>query len=215
MKVVQTLDERARKQPELDDCRALFDTPEGRAKLRAGYATQVRAPPPGVPWAENDALFERELRAGFHWQTVVADHLRASGCVVVESVIDDAGGRVAGKSARFKDTADLLVDGLVVEVKSRRRRFTGPHDFPFPTVIVDTCESWEAKTRKPVAYVFVSQFTQGLMWCAADTRPLWTRAEQYDTVRRMLCENFVVPVSACQPMATLLERFRRRRERRG
>ena len=52
---------------------------------------------------------------------------------------------------------DVITRAGVIEVKGQRRLFTGDvAAFPYETQIVDTVESWEGKTEKPIAYVMVS-----------------------------------------------------------
>jgi hypothetical protein len=61
------------------------------------------------------------------------------------------------RAPEFSDKGDLRVDGDRIEVKHRSLRFTGPHDFPFPSIIVDVAHAWDNAHPKPAPYVILNQ----------------------------------------------------------
>ena len=133
-------------------------------------------------WFANKELFTKELAIGRKWQEYVADKLRELGYVAeVPEAVPYEGQEKAGN---FIDEEDILVNGLVIEVKSRAYKFTCAADFPFETIAVDTKKSFDGKTRKPVLYVCVCQETGAI--CALDvakTRDSWVITRRFDRKR--------------------------------
>ena len=110
-------------------------------------------------WAQNDALFFRELREGHAWQMLPALYFRLRGLKVempaltVRESIEDAG--------RWRNSFDLRVNGHVIEVKSRGETFFDR--FPYESVIVDTVAGYRAKDPKPTAYLMISRPTGAMV----------------------------------------------------
>jgi hypothetical protein len=138
----------------------------------------------GSDWFSNDDLFRELLTLGFGYAVDVAQEFEAAGLAVRvtpmmwRETIDDR--------HEFADECDLVVGTakrLVVDVKSRNLRFTGPGDYPYPTAIVDTVSGWEAKTRKPSAVVLVAQSTGGKAVIGRSTAGYWTKERLRDHVR--------------------------------
>ena len=89
-------------------------------------------------------------------------------------------------------------------MKSRRLRFSGPDDFPYESVLVDTVSGWEAKTHKPAAIVCVSQFTEGMCVIPGSTYALWKKAVRWDRVRRIRDTFYEVPRTELRPVGDLV-----------
>ena len=88
----------------------------------------------------------------------------------------------------FADEYDLTVGSrrpVRVDVKSRRLRFTGPNDYPWPTALVDTVSGWSAKADTPVAIVLVSQEAGGLAVIRASTQDRWSVRRRFDNIRKL------------------------------
>lgn len=152
-----------------------------------------------MQWNRNDALFEAELRKGYKWQLHVASQLEAlgysaiSGAYVMRANIADA--------RLFADTADITIGDHVVEVKSRNLSFTGPDDYPYDTVFIETVSSYDSRARKPALYACVSQLTGATIGLdAAKTRDSWTICKKWDSVRKIHVTNYVAPASLWQPL---------------
>ena len=98
-------------------------------------------------WRENDELFISELRKGYRWQQYVAKQLEANGlqCDVPQLRIREK----LADAPSFLNDKDIVCNGKVLEVKSRRLNFRGPDTFPFETILIDTLEGWKAKKEKP------------------------------------------------------------------
>jgi hypothetical protein len=85
----------------------------------------------------------------------------------------------------YADGGDLWIMQRV-EVKQRPSiPFTGPHDFPYQTVIVDVCHSFDRARTKPFLYTIVNAgMTHALVVDVQRTVPHWTRIERMDKGRR-------------------------------
>jgi len=136
-------------------------------------------------WFANDELFQKELIKGILWQLYVAERFRQLGCDVDHMDISLKAGPVTDRE-RFINSKDLIVNGQVIEVKSRNQAFTCADDFPFSTLFIDTKDGFDKKVDKPVLYVCVSQNTGGM--CAlnvADTYKHWVVEKTWDSVRKI------------------------------
>jgi hypothetical protein len=144
---------------------------------------------PTVKWHKNDALFEEQLKRGHKWQCHVAGLVSDMGYDV--DVPEYSMRASIADAHEYADEHDLLVNGHVVEVKSRNLSFAGPHDYPYPTLFIDTQRGFDAKRRTPVAVLCVSQKTGQV--CALDvakTRSEWTVCRVWDSVRKIHITNY-------------------------
>jgi hypothetical protein len=86
----------------------------------------------------------------------------------------------------FSDDGDLEIMQRI-EVKRRggvAANFTGPHDFPFSTVIVDVCHAYDKARPKPYAYIIFNEpMTCAIVIACKATRAAWVRAERADKGR--------------------------------
>lgn len=136
-----------------------------------------------MKWSENDELFKKELEQGYKWQLRVAEYMRKCG---LSAEIPELTFRENIKEAsKYSDLEDIICNGKVIEVKSRKLRFTSPKDFPFDTMLVDTVSGWESKERKPDAYVCVSTITGAMIALSAATHPRWKKVKRYDATRQI------------------------------
>ena len=65
------------------------------------------------------------------------------------------------------------------------RCFSGPHDFPYETALVDTAAGWAQKAKKPVAIVLVSQSSDGLAVVRVSGASTWTQTRRFDHKRKI------------------------------
>jgi hypothetical protein len=144
-------------------------------------------------WFDNDELFRRELEEGHGFAVHVAERFREKGIAAHvtpmewRASIDDR--------TRFADEFDLKVGERApcrIDVKSRRLDFTGPHDYPWSTALVDTVYGWKAKDKKPAAIVLVSQATSGLAVIRVSSCGEWVVRRRFDNVRRIYDDFFEV-----------------------
>lgn len=78
----------------------------------------------------------------------------------------------------YSDDGDIFVGDLKVEVKERKLRFTGPHDFPYPTMIVDVLHKDPADV-----YIFTSPDMHAMVlggegYESWETKQLWDRGKR-------------------------------------
>lgn len=119
--------------------------------------------------------FPEMLREGHRWQVWLRDRFRERG---FDASTDPVSCRPSLADYRhYGDAGDVRVvaasGGLRrISVKSTRTvRYSGPLDFPFDPVIVDTVRGWE---RQPsAAVVKISQLTKGLLVVPATSRHAW------------------------------------------
>lgn len=156
-------------------------------------------------WFQNKPLFKRELEQGLYWEDRVAEYLEAWGFSVfrpqtlVEGIEDDESRR-----AVLSQYGDLIVggrDGIHIEVKSRRVRFTGPEDYPYPTAYVDTLGSQRARGDVKPVYVVVSQLTGGMVWVPRGIA--LTPRRTWDRVRDIPVVTLEVPKGVLRPFREL------------
>jgi len=134
-------------------------------------------------WSDNDSLFRQELAHGFEWQLYVARRLIDLGFEVEVPKLRFRDNIEVAQE--FEDEPDLLWEGRIIEVKSRKLYFTSPEDFPYDTLLVDTVNGWSAKERKPTEYVCVSTETGQIICLGGETHHLWGQNQRYDHTRKI------------------------------
>ena len=145
-------------------------------------------------WFENDELFFDELSTGHRFTELVATRLRERG--VAAEVTPMERRRTIDDRGEFSSEIDLFAgtDRKPIEVKSRQLTFgTDPRSYPYRTAFVDTVSGWDAKTRKPVAVVLVSQLTQEMLVVPPSRRAHWTVERKHDRVRNITDSWYCAP----------------------
>jgi hypothetical protein len=97
--------------------------------------------------------------------------------------------------------------GLVsIEVKERSLKFTGPDDYPFPTVFVDDLRGLHRERLHHFAYVYISKVTGAWVWLTPlDRNEEWREESVYDRGRGHMVPTLVAPRSVLRPSETLLQ----------
>lgn len=157
--------------------------------------------PPKLPWGRNNTLFREFLTTGFLFQRYVGDFFIANGLDVV--MPRQRFRRSIAAAVDFKDEADLTVAGKVIEVKSRTLDFERTLDLP-GTVLLDTTESWESKTRKPYAYVVCSQISGAMVWTPGSSKERWSTVRTHDRKRDIPIVCYAARRFEFQPIKTLI-----------
>lgn len=140
-----------------------------------------------VQWSKNDKLFRSELLASEKLRVLVAEKLTDAGFSVEMPPME---WRESIKDAhKFKDQQDLIVEGYVIEVKSRRLNFTCPEDYPYSTAFVETVRSWDQKSVKPAAVILVSTITKDCVVIGRQSEKHWSAEQRFDHIRKIK-ENF-------------------------
>lgn len=165
--------------------------------------TEISAKQSSTPWKENDELFFSELKTGHAWQSLPALFFRLNKLHVeipqlsIRENIEQAD--------QWIQTVDLIVEGVHLEVKSRNESFTSPATFPYDTILVDTCKSYDTKTKKPMAYIMISRPT-GAMLALPSVKPdKWTTCLKYDRVRKIRDKFYLAPRELLRPMDVLIK----------
>lgn len=149
---------------------------------------------------DSDVDFLRDLSISRQKVNAWADRLRTRGVQVwlpPERTRPDSSVR-----AQFSDGGDLMLQGRI-EHKVRDLMFTGRHDYPYETVIVDECRIEDDKAGDPVlAYVIVNRDETCAAVVYGWTKPKWARMSRWDAHRNRQREFYVVSkelVRFCKP----------------
>lgn len=82
----------------------------------------------------------------------------------------------------FCPTPDAVA-AVQLEIKVRSLSFTGPADFPYPTVFVDDLNGL-SRGAAPFAWIYISQKTGAWVWlCSLDRDDSWAEQTQWDSMR--------------------------------
>jgi hypothetical protein len=98
--------------------------------------------------------------------------------------------------AEYADDGDLEIIQRV-EVKRRRLDFQDAASFPYSSIIVDVCHTFDNAKQKPYKYILFNQAMDAA--CIVDvaaTRWQWTREERIDKGRRR--SFYLCAVDACK-----------------
>lgn len=158
-------------------------------------------------WRENDELFFQEARLGQFYAERIAERLRKAGLPAVAP--KPTLRRNISDADNFKNTKDVICVGKTIEIKSRRRRFTTPLDFPFPTVIVDTVSGWRSKREKPFAYVIVSRLTDAAIWLPGGSDLDWKISRHFDRIRAIEDDFYEAPKRMWRSFDELIKALRK------
>ena len=149
--------------------------------------------------------YHKAMAEGHSYNHYVADLLRSFGVPnvdVPEFSIATTHDKIADKT---KNEKDIVVDQLVLEVKSRAISFEGADDFPHALVLVDTVYGFDQKIIKPFAYIYLSQVSKGIFAIPVQTRQYWTIATIYDQARQIEVECYFVSKRHCRPFIELVD----------
>lgn len=160
-----------------------------------------------MSWKDNDELFFKELKEGYEWQKLAANYFKENGLDVqmpsltIRNSFDDA--------IDYLDSKDLIVNGHIIEVKSRREKFTSAKDFPYSTIFVDTVSGYNSKITKPLAYVMISRKTGSMLCLPSYSKPeYWTEETRFDRVRNINETFFMAPKSKLKPLSVLVDQIK-------
>lgn len=154
-------------------------------------------------WSENDDLFFSQLKEGFEWQKLPKLFFELHGFSVempeltIRDSIKDSGSYIS--------TKDLVVNGHIIETKSRNESFTYPLSFPYRTVFVDTVSGFDGKKVKPLAYIFISRPTGSMICLMSSTSKLWNIEKKFDRTRHITDEFYTADKKLCVSLDELIE----------
>jgi hypothetical protein len=149
--------------------------------------------------------YHKAMRDGHGYNLYVADLLRHFGVPKVdvpEFSIATTHDQIRDKTLNEKD---IVVDGLILEVKSSSRSFEDVDDFPYNPLIVDTVQGYEMKIIKPFAYVMISQITHATFVIPTATKYDWTISTFYDAQRDIQEQFYMVTKRHCRPFIEMVD----------
>lgn len=93
-----------------------------------------------------------------------------------------------------------------LEVKSSTRDFTDDVlSYPFNSLFVDTVSGYDAKVKKPAAYVLISQISHGIVCISPKTYDRWRKVSAFDKKREINEWFYSAPKDILIPFSTLVE----------
>jgi hypothetical protein len=149
--------------------------------------------------------YETAMREGHGFNLYVADLLQTFG---VPNVIVPEFSMAATYDERINKTLnekDIVIDDLVLEIKSSSRSFKNADDFPHNPLIVDTVHGYDSKVIKPWAYVIISQITRGIFVIPTATKQYWTITTFYDAQRDIEERFYMTSKRHCRPFLEMVD----------
>jgi hypothetical protein len=149
--------------------------------------------------------YHKAMADGHGYNLYVADLLAEFGIPKVdvpEFTIATTHDEIKDKTLNEKD---IVVDDLILEVKSSSRWFRDIDDFPHNPLIVDTVYGFDSKIIKPFAYVIISQKTHNLFVIPVATKYDWVVQEYYDAQRDITERFYMVQKRHCRPFIELVD----------
>jgi hypothetical protein len=137
--------------------------------------------------------YVKAFTEGHSYNKIVAQYLIDNGipCTVPELQIAKNSGERRHMTLTEKDIVLDLIPH-VLEVKNVSIEFGwDPKDFPFPTTIVDTVNSYEDKQQKPLAYILRSKKTGAMLAVGPSSKDRWGQKSLYDK-KQELTDNFYI-----------------------
>ncbi len=132
--------------------------------------------PDGV---KSDEQFRADFEAGRMWETRVCRVLNERG--IPARLTPKTYRRTYRDRGAHRDAGDIVLgDGRVLDVKSKRVRFTrDPDSWPAGEELwLGQPHHWDAADPRPLAFVLVSQLTGAMLVVPGYTARSWTRAER-------------------------------------
>ena len=157
----------------------------------------------GASMAQFD--YEKAMYEGHGYNLYVADLLQTFGVpnvVVPEFSMAATYDEIRNKTLNEKD---IVIDDLVLEVKSSSRSFRNADDFPHNPLIVDTVHGYDSKVVKPWAYVMISQITRGIFVIPTATKQYWTIRTYYDAQRDIEDRFYMTSKRHCRPFIEMVD----------
>ena len=147
--------------------------------------------------------FKDALRGGHDAERRWVEEIRESGLSVChgKKLIVKEHSKLTG----HVDSPDALAL-MSIEIKERLIRFTGPDEFPYPTVIVDDLRGMRMEKIKHFAYVYISRPTGRWAWlCGLDRNDTWLEEVTFDRGRGHAVPVLTAPKSYLRSAESLME----------
>jgi hypothetical protein len=128
---------------------------------------------------ESDPTFVSDLKASHAAVLAVSEWFRGFGYPVI--VRPTFIRENVERRSDYSDDGDLEIIQRI-EVKHRKGlAFTSKEDFPFETVIVDTCHAWDNARPKPYAYIILNRSMSRALVVTGSTSKRWVKTRKFDT----------------------------------
>jgi hypothetical protein len=128
-----------------------------------------------------DPGFLDDLRESREAVSVVARWLSGKGYpVVIRPTFERPD---SSQMSEYADDGDLEII-QTIEVKRRKTMtFSSKADFPYPTLIVDTCSAYDRKRPKPYAYVILNREMDTAFVVMGSDAGRWSRVTKRDRLK--------------------------------
>jgi hypothetical protein len=149
-------------------------------------------------YAQHDASFVQDLQTSDRYVRIAAHWLQSLGFDVRVKPLrirpDEA------HMAEFADQGDLeIIHRRRVEVKRRIDiEFTGPDDYPYPTVFVDVAHTWDRAVNKPYAYLIFNKDASVCIIVKGETAQHWIKRQHFDAAKQRERTFYECPVEFCR-----------------
>jgi len=153
----------------------------------------------------------KAYREGHGYNYYVAGDLKSRGieCTVPDLEIEEDPTKWSRFTKNEKDI--ILSNGDILEVKSVRQEFgEDPESWPLERIIVDTYSGFNDKSKRPIAYVFVSQKTKKMLAMSTANPDLWSVERKFDKYRQKEDDFYFAPKRLLRPMDRLVEYLKSR-----
>lgn len=149
--------------------------------------------------------YHQAMRDGHGYNLYIADLLANFGVPRVDVPAFSIATTHDEIKEKTKNEKDVIVDDLVLEVKSSSRAFHDIDDFPHNPLIVDTVYGFDSKIIKPFAYLIISQITHNIFVIPVATKYDWTIQTYYDRYRDIEDQFYMVSKRHCRPFIELVD----------
>lgn len=143
-------------------------------------------------YEENDPSFEEDLRQSQVAVEVATKWLSRRGYPVIVRPLSVR--PTVEEMNDYSDDGDLEILQRV-EVKRRSISFTSASDYPYPTIIVDVCHTFDRASPKPFAYIIFSSDMKHAALVESRTSKSWTRSRRLDRFKKRERRFYECPVS--------------------
>jgi hypothetical protein len=138
-----------------------------------------------------DPTFREDLRASRVSVEIVARWLSDRGYPVIV--------RPVFERPSFEEMHDYSDDGDLeilqrIEVKQRTFDFTSKDNFPYPTLFVDNCHSYDNARPKPFAYVLLNKAMTHAFIVECRTFKHWKAIEVFDRKKKRMRKVYECPI---------------------
>lgn len=149
------------------------------------------------------ADFKQRLAIGAATQNRFADLLRAFK-IPVTHVSRPYLGKPEDVDWFARNETDVIANRFYLELKGLGRYFTGPKDFPFKRIALESVAGFHAKRHAPDFYVILSQITGLGLWVPVSTFHQWLTRPLVDRKRQTKTLSYFAPLELAQPLWKLV-----------